>query len=445
MKYLFKSLALISVPMILSSCAFFNTYHNQDNISSPGNTSVDAKQRFLIYGSAPETTVIKKYIDGQLTETKGERLIYCAEPSPDALSAFTASFDLSAVKPEVAEAALKGAFGESAATIGIRTQSIQLLRDAMYRNCEAYLAGAISKPDFTALQKSYQKSMVTLVAIEQLARAVAPGQVTINTTADRTASQNIVELKKMIDKSSASVAELQAKKEEADKNLSDSKEILKDKVRKPDGSAPANFDEAKAICDSDSEKNNEHCNEYSNLTTKQKLAEDTLSNEQAVKKQLQSMFEKINNDPNLSAKATASTSYNLKGAQQSSEVSQHVANTVQALVSMVYMDDFIQSCTAKVSTIEKKIENIKNVQPQIHNGTVNASKLLEDLKNATGPVQLKLFESPQFSTKNLTSTAATQLKNEAINEGNKKLADAEDNCDKVISSYATALGKAASN
>lgn len=446
MKCFIKAICVISVSMVMSGCAFFNTYHNQDKVSSTGNTSVDAKQRFLIYGSDPESTITKKYVDGQLTEVEGERLIYCAEPSPDALSAFTAAFDLSAVKPEVAEAALRGTFGESAATIGIRTQSIQLLRDAMYRSCEAYLAGAISKPDFATLQKSYQKSMVTLVAIEQLARAVAPGQVMINTTADRTASQNIVELKKMLDKSSASVTELQTKKEEADKNLSDAKKTLKDKVKKTDGSAPADFEEAKAICDSDSGKEYENCKEYSRLVAQQKLAEETLNNEQAVEKQLKSTFAKASNDPNLSIEATASISYNLKGAQQSSEVSNHVASTVQSLVSMVYIDDFVQACTANVSAYEKKVENIKSIQPQISNGKVDSGKFLEDLKSAAGFFQPELFGDPRFSAENLTSlTQANQLKNEVVIEGNKKVADAESNCDKVISAYATALAKAASN
>lgn len=448
MKCFIKAICLISVSMVLSGCAFFNTYHNQDKVSSTGNTSVDAKQRFLIYGSDPESTITKKYVDNQLTEVKveGERLIYCAEPSPDALSAFTAAFDLSAVKPEVAEAALRETFGESAATIGIRTQSIQLLRDAMYRTCEAYLAGAISKSDFATLQKSYQKSMVTLVAIEQLARAVAPGQVMINTTADRTASQNIVELKKMLDKSSASVTELKTKKEEADKNLSDAKETLKDKVKKTDGSAPADFEEAEAICDSDSGKENENCKEYSILVAQQKFAEETLNNEQAVEKQLKSTFAKASNDPNLSIEATASISYNLRGVQQSSEVSKYVASTVQTLVSMVYMDDFVQVCTANVLANEKKVKDIKSVQPQVSNGKVDSAKFLEDLKGAIGSFQSDLFDQPRFSSEKLTSLeTANQLKNETVIEVNKKVADAESNCDKVISAYATALQKAAFN
>ena len=425
-------MSLIYVSVAITGCAYFNTYHNQDGVLSSGNTAVDAKQRFLIYGNAPD---------------EDKRLIYCAEPSPDALSAFTASFDLSAVKPEVAEAALKGTFGESAATIGIRTQSIQLLRDAMYRNCEGYLAGAISKPDFATLQKSYQKSMVTLVAIEQLARAVAPGQVVINTTADRTVSQNIVELKKMLDDSSANVAKLETKKEEADKELSASKEALKGKVKNPDGTAPSNFEEAKAICDSDAGKGNESCQEYSKLMAQQKLAEETLANEKTVEKQLKSAFDKANNDPNHSIETTASVSYNIKEAQQSSEVSEHVASTVQSLVSMVYMDDFIQACTAKVSAIEEKIENIKNVKPQVDGVTkkVDSSELLKDLKKAAGPVQLELFGSSKFLTDSFTIAEADKLKKQAVAEGNKKVADADTNCDKVISAYATALEKAVSN
>ncbi len=440
MKYIYKLISLVFIVNFMSGCAYLNTYHNEDKNSSTGNTAVDAKQRFLIYGSAPDSTVTKRFEDGQLIEVTGERLIYCAEPSPDAFSAFTASFDLSAVKPEVAEAALRGVFGESTATIGIRTQSIQLLRDAMYRSCEGYLAGGIDKSDFTALQKSYQKSMVTLVAIEQLARAVAPGQVMINTTANRTASQNIVDLKKMLDNATESIVALTVKKAEVDDKLSSAKGSLKDKVKKPDNTNPADFDEAKALCESDSEKENASCKEYFALVSEQKVAESALENEKTVGEKLKDTFEKANNDPNFSVGATASVSYNLKAAQQSTDVSAHVAQTVQSLVSMVYMDDYVQACTRRLARAEAAVEKISGVQISKDNGKINANDFREALKNASGPIQLK-FHKLDLQLNEFSESVAIKIKDEAIEEGNKKIASIENNCDKVLEAYASGLQK----
>jgi hypothetical protein len=68
---------------------------------------------------------------------------------------------------------------ESAASIGLRTQSIQLMRDAMYRICEGYLSGALTDGSFETLHRRLQSSMVAILAIEQLTGAVKASQVVL--------------------------------------------------------------------------------------------------------------------------------------------------------------------------------------------------------------------------------------------------------------------------
>jgi hypothetical protein len=156
--------------MALTGCASLNSIHRTTDISKDGRAiSVDAKQRFLVSGYSH-------------TDEHGWLRKFCVEPSPDVFSAFAASLSGSA-KTKAFEAALDSAFSENAATIGIRTQAIQLLRDGMYRICEGAMNGTVTNEQFVDLHRRYQRIMVTLVAIEQLTGAVRPPSVAIQTDA----------------------------------------------------------------------------------------------------------------------------------------------------------------------------------------------------------------------------------------------------------------------
>jgi hypothetical protein len=121
--------------------------------------SLDAKQRVVIF------------------TTRNGRKITCAEPSPDALSAFSSNFGASLQNSAGTAASIAASMVESAASIGLRTQSIQLLRDGMYRSCEAYAAGGIDEAEYNRQQRRYQNLMLSLLAIEQISGAVVAQQV----------------------------------------------------------------------------------------------------------------------------------------------------------------------------------------------------------------------------------------------------------------------------
>ncbi len=153
---------LIAASSLFAACTTPNI-HKTDNfglIGAPVETlSIDAKQRVV---------VMTKGASGRPTIT-------CAEPSPDALSALSTSVGGSLQDPKVA-ANFAIAQVESSASIGLRTQSIQLLRDGMYRLCEGYAGGALDGEQFNKEQRRYQNLMLSLLAIEQLTGAVAPRQ-----------------------------------------------------------------------------------------------------------------------------------------------------------------------------------------------------------------------------------------------------------------------------
>lgn len=148
----------------LSAC-IVPKIHKVDTVD-PGKNgvtalSIDAKQRIVLFSKPADS-------DGYA--------ISCAEPSPDALSALSSGVGFGAQYAKVL-ANLAVSQSESAASIGLRTQSIQLLRDGMYRLCEAFAARAIDGAEFNRQQRRYQNLMLSLLAIEQLTGAVVPRQV----------------------------------------------------------------------------------------------------------------------------------------------------------------------------------------------------------------------------------------------------------------------------
>jgi hypothetical protein len=180
---IFRVVSLIIYSSVLFGCT---TIHTTDKFESKSGTvktlSIDAKQRVVLFTQRPSaaetTTVLMADGTTQKTVKKNESgyAVTCAEPSPDALSALSTSVGAGVQDPKVA-VNLATAVSESAASIGLRTQSIQLLRDGMYRLCEGYAAGAIDGEEFNRQQRRYQNLMLSLLAIEQLTGAVVARQV----------------------------------------------------------------------------------------------------------------------------------------------------------------------------------------------------------------------------------------------------------------------------
>ena len=197
-------------------------------------TYVDAKQRIVASSlrkvRAPENA--HEYDEeGNLKKLKYiDEVAICAEPSPDALSAIAASQGLSLTNNNV-EAALNSAFSEGASSIGLRTQSIQLMRDAMYRLCEAHLSGAVGDLAFETMHRRFQSSMVAILAIEQLTGAITPQQTALSGEASVTSAEQIA---KLTDKSIAAQKELDeanaAVKAAKDGSLADAQKAYDDGV-----------------------------------------------------------------------------------------------------------------------------------------------------------------------------------------------------------------------
>ena len=134
-------------------------------------TFIDAKQRAVISSKVSDQNHWwREDADGTVTNgvATSAYVKFCAEPSPDALSAIAASFGLSFSKPEAVDLAQSFSLAEGAGSIGLRTQSIQLMRDAMYRLCEASINDELNSIALQTLMRRLHSSMVVILAIEQL-------------------------------------------------------------------------------------------------------------------------------------------------------------------------------------------------------------------------------------------------------------------------------------
>jgi hypothetical protein len=96
---------------------------------------------------------------------------------------FVASAASASLSADVASKSGQGSaqYAETAATVS-RGHTIQLLRDALYRACEAYMNGAVDEADYRSLLTFYDLTMITTLSIEGITQPKIPGSVTIGTS-----------------------------------------------------------------------------------------------------------------------------------------------------------------------------------------------------------------------------------------------------------------------
>jgi hypothetical protein len=158
-------LCISSLLALLLATACSPHIHDTFDVDSDTGATLDAQQRVILvthHGGSD-----------------GTRRIVCAEPSPDTMSAIAAAAPAAGGNGEV-QANLSYAVSQSAASIGIRTPTIQLLRDGLYRACEGYLNGVLDKTAYEIILRNYDRIMVALLAIDAAGGFPHPPPVTIS-------------------------------------------------------------------------------------------------------------------------------------------------------------------------------------------------------------------------------------------------------------------------
>lgn len=147
-------------------------------VSPLRGVAVDAKQRFVWSPRIPVRTIASDGTGGFQADVE-RRSIVCAEPSPDALSAIasTINAELRRHRPGgdgnagETSASLAGSLSETVQAIGDRTQVVQLLRDALYRACEAYANGALDDFGYAVILGQIDLFMLQLLSADALGKA----------------------------------------------------------------------------------------------------------------------------------------------------------------------------------------------------------------------------------------------------------------------------------
>jgi hypothetical protein len=155
------TVALLCAATTLAGCAEMTSiYHSRSIPTPPSAMTVDSYQRNAYFST----------VDGVLR--------VCAEAAPDTFAAISASL---AAKADVATKSgeLAAAISQSGATIE-RTQTINLLRESMYRTCERYLSKGIGPEGITVQAARDSRAMVAVLAIEQLTRTARPPAIVLS-------------------------------------------------------------------------------------------------------------------------------------------------------------------------------------------------------------------------------------------------------------------------
>jgi hypothetical protein len=314
--------ALVITLFGLSACgANHNSIYRSRTVehNKPSLTMIDAKQRVILTSptkaSNPNSPLVRM----------------CAEPSPDVFSVFAMSlgagarFGQSDTKAIEAAANFALATAEQGSTIP-RTQTVNMLREMMYRTCERYLNGEITDLEMSVQAVRDQRMMASTLAIEQLTGTITPAPVFIGARSNGESGSSssdavvaIAKAQKARSEAAAAYAEL-----EATKPTCNELGALKPEEVKADATKQAKKDK----CDAAANKRDETANNVKEL----------------VKASSEGGIPVAATTKIVSSVGTAS------GSRADKESIAAVANAVTEIVAMNYdQDEFLLFCIKQIS------------------------------------------------------------------------------------------------
>ena len=212
---------LIALTVLLTGCGA--NLHTVGRAT--GIPSMDGKKGIAIHLDAQQRVV--------LSTANG----FCAEPSPDAFSAYAASFGLGAATPNKDSLSVAKALQSMSGSLGLRTQSITLMRDALYRMCEASNNGNLEKWEIASFLRRSQDLTAVVLAIEQLTGAVAGNQVILLPDGRADTSASLLSNQELLDQAEEKVRVAQKGVNAAEDKLRKIRESVKQETN--DGTEPS--------------------------------------------------------------------------------------------------------------------------------------------------------------------------------------------------------------
>jgi hypothetical protein len=211
-----QKLAAVGLALLpaLSGCPSTPTRFLQLDQNTGAPVATDAKVRTILTLNRNNTELASR-----------DQKVICAEPSPDVAQAvseaLTASLQVDLQNAKGSSGSLGGNLNrtssESVAELGERLATIQLLRDKMYRACEAYGNGAIGSTAYALILARHDKTMMSLLSNELAAAAFGRSLASINASSSISGSSDPAALKAqqadVKQKASAVQQDLDAKKD----------------------------------------------------------------------------------------------------------------------------------------------------------------------------------------------------------------------------------------
>lgn len=193
---------IVMFATLVSACANFNTIARTTHLGLAGEQGT---------GRA-----IHLDIQQRLAFVNGEGNI-CSEPSPDALAAYAAAFGLGASAPTKGSVTADLSTSSAVASVGVRTQSITLMRDALYRMCEAYSNGQMSPAQVMTFLSRSQDLTAVVLAVEQLTGPVVGQQASLTGEARAQSSASVASASTLAENERSFLESLRAKREKQTK------------------------------------------------------------------------------------------------------------------------------------------------------------------------------------------------------------------------------------
>lgn len=202
------ALSFAVTAMLLSGCAYLDSIHREPVLSDSQSLLTDAKQRIIT--NTPVTTADVPAILGHINPQR----VVCAEPSPDVAQAISQSLAASFEAIGKGSGSLSQASAESVAQLGERLGTVQLLRDKLYRACEAYANGAISATSYTIIMSRLDKTMTTLMLGEMGSGAFGRRLASLGGAAQAGAGANLEDIQKARKDAEEAAQKVEKKKKE---------------------------------------------------------------------------------------------------------------------------------------------------------------------------------------------------------------------------------------
>ena len=369
-----RTLLVLSLAMLLSACtlAEWHSINRKFDPTDGDSRLIDAKQRAIISVKRNVITAGGRQAIGDNNRPLTD-LTVCTEPSPDALQATAVALaGTGSAKALEAALSLSGSSSESAASIGLRTQTIQLLRDAYFRLCEAFLNDGIDAIAYDILQRRFQNQVIALLAVEQLTGPVKTDQVGLNTSATGTASaptglltQTLLtfgeERRRLREKQAANETELQKLKnkklelEKFEKTAVAARD--KDETTKQDPALKEEAEQAKKDLESNAEKI--EAAEKQKETLERKIAQKN--------QQVETLTEAVVKAVNVPTASNASghTVFGSSGTTPSSSHTSEVVNAVRAITLNAINQDYEAQVCFEALRYRNNVGQFKNEVNQV--------------------------------------------------------------------------------